>query len=420
MIAIRRYVSVCVAVLGLLAGSATTGTAQQPLQRVSGAADWSCETWTAAKRNSGIDSDVMQWLLGYFAAKIENRTMLPTFLGAEESLIAARDFCHANPRGTIEKAALDVFAAALAHVKEREGHDVNSVYWRLRALVDEGELSAGLLQALVSTYSFDGSLTRSAGPGDFITILGGGSCETEPIYVSLTLNNHSVAFYRFTGSNGVAAYYDKDGRSAHTTLLRVPIQTGFGIIVKGFGWHIVPRTGFGLHQAVDWQAPAGIEVIAAADGTVQDAGPKPDFGNVVRIRHDNNYVTVYAHLADIAANIAPGVRIVQQQPVGHTGRQGFASHLHYELRQNDTLIDPLTADLAPVRVLKGTELDDFQRVSACESTNWPSTAAGTRSGEIGCSARQNRASLVVDPEFDRVEGYEYQVVVRTSQARVRS
>jgi hypothetical protein len=99
------------------------------------------------------------------------------------------------------RAILFGFAAWLmlarsAGAENVEEHDSNSVYWRLRGLADKGELSARTFQTLVSIFAFDGIIAGPAAPDDFVTIVGDGKSESEPLYVSLTLNGQSLSFYR--------------------------------------------------------------------------------------------------------------------------------------------------------------------------------------------------------------------------------
>jgi murein DD-endopeptidase MepM/ murein hydrolase activator NlpD len=87
-------------------------------------------------------------------------------------------------------------------------------------------------------------------------------------------------------------------------------QSGFGTLTAGFG----PRTDTLLghkvmHTGVDWEAPVGTAVTAAADGIVEAAGAETGYGNAVRLGHKNNYHTMYAHLSNIAAGMAPGRRV---------------------------------------------------------------------------------------------------------------
>ena len=89
----------------------------------------------------------------------------------------------------------------------------------------------------------------------------------------------------------------------------------------------------GLHTGIDWVAPEGTPVVAAGNGTVEEAGVKGDYGNYVRIRHVNGYQTAYGHLLKIEPGIDPGISVRQGQTIGQLGRSGLTigPHLHFEM-----------------------------------------------------------------------------------------
>jgi murein DD-endopeptidase MepM/ murein hydrolase activator NlpD len=106
---------------------------------------------------------------------------------------------------------------------------------------------------------------------------------------------------------------------------------------SGFG----PR-GRRMHAGIDLAAPVGTTILATADGVVTDAGRESGYGNVVRIRHEFGFETVYAHLSKIRVEVGQQVsRGVQLGDMGSTGRS-TGSHLHYEVRVNGQPQNPMT------------------------------------------------------------------------------
>lgn len=75
------------------------------------------------------------------------------------------------------------------------------------------------------------------------------------------------------------------------------------------------------------------------------------YGNYVKIKHDNGYYTLYAHMAYNTVKVTNGQRVSAGQVLGYMGNTGysFGGHLHFEVRNSsDTRIDPtpyLNADL---------------------------------------------------------------------------
>ncbi|HEX6141742.1 MAG TPA: M23 family metallopeptidase [Geminicoccaceae bacterium] len=121
-----------------------------------------------------------------------------------------------------------------------------------------------------------------------------------------------------------------------------------GRLSSRFGWRehhpILKRPAF--HAGIDWAAPTGTPVRAAADGTVVAVHPGlGGYGNYVRIDHVGSVQSVYAHLSRFASGIGPGRRVRKGQMIGRVGRTGRATgpHLHFELHVAGQPIDPLRA-----------------------------------------------------------------------------
>lgn len=89
-------------------------------------------------------------------------------------------------------------------------------------------------------------------------------------------------------------------------------------------------------------APAGIEVVATADGRVVSVERAMKLqGTRIIVDHGNGYETVYAHLSDVL--VRKGQRVSRGDVIARTGNTGtsFAPHLHYEVIRNGRQLDPL-------------------------------------------------------------------------------
>ena len=97
-----------------------------------------------------------------------------------------------------------------------------------------------------------------------------------------------------------------------------------------------------LHAGLDFGAPVGSEVRAAADGRVEIAGFVSGFGNHVRIQHAG-FETSYSHLSEIPASIRPGAEVKQGDVIALSGNTGLSTgpHLHFEFYLNGVAVDPL-------------------------------------------------------------------------------
>jgi len=98
-----------------------------------------------------------------------------------------------------------------------------------------------------------------------------------------------------------------------------------------------------FHTGIDIAAAYGTPVLAAADGLVVAVQHTSiGYGNYVIVAHGSGYFTLYAHLAD--TQVVDGQHVLRGQPVGHEGATGLATgpHLHFELRYNGAVIDPMS------------------------------------------------------------------------------
>ena len=94
------------------------------------------------------------------------------------------------------------------------------------------------------------------------------------------------------------------------------------------------------HAGVDFPAPIGTPVLAAADGTVTDADFNAGYGNYVIIEHADGFSTVYAHMDEILCE--KGQEVTQGDEIGTVGSTGRSTgpHLHFELRLDGEPQDP--------------------------------------------------------------------------------
>ncbi|MBI2552029.1 peptidoglycan DD-metalloendopeptidase family protein [Candidatus Uhrbacteria bacterium] len=99
------------------------------------------------------------------------------------------------------------------------------------------------------------------------------------------------------------------------------------------------------HGAIDYRAPHGTPILAAADGEVvrverrypDRPNLKDGLGNHIRIRHENSYLTIYAHLTGNSIGVREGEQVEAGQQIALSDNSGFSTgpHLHFEVQDPD-------------------------------------------------------------------------------------
>lgn len=131
-------------------------------------------------------------------------------------------------------------------------------------------------------------------------------------------------------------------KRVHDRLLPTMLPIREALLGSSFGQRVDPITGGrSMHDGLDFNAPIGTPVQAAADGVVLSADYHPEYGNLVELDHGGGLVTRYAHLSRI--DVQPGSLIKRGQGVGALGSTGRSTgpHLHFEVRANGAAQNPL-------------------------------------------------------------------------------
>jgi murein DD-endopeptidase MepM/ murein hydrolase activator NlpD len=130
-----------------------------------------------------------------------------------------------------------------------------------------------------------------------------------------------------SGAGGEAA--------AATPSFRWPVR---GRIITGFG----ARPNGSPSDGIDLAVPEGTSVKAAEDGVVAYAGNElKGYGNLVLVRHQNGYVTAYAHASELM--VKRGDQVKRGQIIARAGQTGNVSapQLHFEIRKGKVPVDPV-------------------------------------------------------------------------------
>lgn len=217
-----------------------------------------------------------------------------------------------------------------------------------------------VLMEVVKLYSFDVDFQREIKRGDSFEVLyqlqhnkSGDLVSSGPVLRAvLSLDGERLPLYRFEYEKGYFDYFDSDASSVKKALMRTPLDGAR--ISSGFGKRKHPVLGYTkMHKGVDFAAPRNTPIFAAGDGIIELARKNGSYGNYIRIRHNTDYKTAYAHLASFGRNVSEGKRIKQGDVIGYVGTTGRSTgpHLHYEIIFRNKQVNPLK-----VRMPKGLKL----------------------------------------------------------------
>ncbi len=257
---------------------------------------------------------------------------------------------------------------SLTKVIGRSTAEINSSLFK--AGVAAGTPTEVLFQ-MFRNFAYDVDFQRDLQPGDqFDAVYDQWTDENGHVvrtgqlrYASLTLSGKVLKIYRFETADGMVEYFNEKGSSVKKALLRTPVDGAK--LTSGFGMRSHPILGYtAMHRGVDFGVASGTPVMAAGDGVVDQIGSNGGYGNYVRLHHNTQYGTAYAHLSAFAHGLHHGSVVHQGEIIAYSGSTGLSTgpHLHFEVLVNDKQINPLSVKLPTGRQLEGAELARFHHV----------------------------------------------------------
>ena len=181
-------------------------------------------------------------------------------------------------------------------------------------------------------------------------------------YAKIIIKNNTLEYFKFLTDDGFIDYFNRQGKNVKKSILKTPIDGAR--ISSSFGMRKHPISGFNkMHKGVDFAAPIGTPVYAGGNGVIEMVGVNGGYGKYIRIRHNNEYKTAYAHLNSYRKGISKGVRVNQGEVIGYVGSTGRSTgpHLHYEIIYQNKKVNPLKLKLPSGKILKGDELARFKK-----------------------------------------------------------
>ena len=232
----------------------------------------------------------------------------------------------------------------------------------------KNNVPADILTKLIKLYSFDLDFQRDIRSNTKVSV----SFESiiiedrkeiffgDIIYSFIKINKNILEYYKFITNDDYLDYFNKKGENVKKSILKTPLDGAR--LSSSFGMRKHPILGYNkMHKGVDFAAPTGTPVYAGGNGVIEFAGYNGGYGKFIKIRHNNEYKTAYAHLSKFKKGISKGVRVNQGDIIGYVGSTGRSTgpHLHYEIIFQNKQINPLKLKLPSGKKLKGNELNRF-------------------------------------------------------------
>ena len=242
----------------------------------------------------------------------------------------------------------------------------------LFAATDDARLTDAVAGQLADIFSTDIDFHKDLRRGDRFTVVyemyfdAGEPVRSGRVLAAEFVNRgkaHQAVWFQH--ADGQGDYYTPDGKSIKKAFLRSPLE--FSRVSSGFTearYHPILQR-WRAHKGTDYAAPTGTGVKATSDGIVESATYDRGYGNVVVLRHQQRYTTLYGHLSAFGRGIFKGARVSQGQVIGYVGSTGLATgpHLHYEFRIDDVHHDPLRVVMPEAPPITAEKRASFEAVS---------------------------------------------------------
>lgn len=182
------------------------------------------------------------------------------------------------------------------------------------------------------------------------------------VAVSYTSKDKTVQAIRHTSANGTIDYYSPQGNSFKKAFTRYPIKFSHISSTFALSRHHPILHYKRAHKGIDLAAPIGTPIQATGDGVIAVIDRHNGYGNMIKIKHDSKYSTIYGHMLKFQKGLSKGSRVKRGQVIGYVGQTGLATgpHCHYELHVNNEPRNPTTTNLPTASPIPAREMKSFK------------------------------------------------------------
>ena len=229
-------------------------------------------------------------------------------------------------------------------------------------------LPDSVIMDLVYIFGWDIDFVHDIRPGDSYSLIyeevfvnGEKKLDGDILIAEFINRDRTHTAIRYKLQNGFSEYFSLEGGNVKKAFLRSPVK--FSYISSSYNLkrrHPILHK-IRAHTGVDYAASRGTPVRTTGDGTVVFADKKGGYGNLVEIKHTEDYSTRYAHLNKFHSKIKVGKKVTQSETIGYVGRTGTATgdHLHYEFRVNGKHTNPLTVKLPNAKPIHENDKESY-------------------------------------------------------------
>jgi murein DD-endopeptidase MepM/ murein hydrolase activator NlpD len=247
-----------------------------------------------------------------------------------------------------------------------------TVYDSLYSTAKKKHIPYKLIKQMTQIFNWDIDFSKDVRKGDTFTIIyqahyvedkrvGTGDI----LALNYTNKGKTYRAIRYK-TNAKIEYYTPEGKNLRKAFARFPVR--FNHISSSFSYarnHPVLNHTVRPHKGVDLAAPIGTPIKATADGIIVRIGRNGGYGNMIKIKHNKKYATIYAHMLKFQRGLSNGKRVKKGQVIGYVGQTGLADgpHCHYEFHANGVAKNPVTITLPHAKPISQSQFAAYHSYS---------------------------------------------------------